>query len=311
MENIADKQAGKMTGSLHPSLQFLIFVLVFGGVWILGNILGGGVVIAIYGMKMIYAISAINTTYPNLITAMWILQFLSTTLPVFAAPVIFSRFIVKDTPEYVKPGFKFSWLLLVLVFAIMFLSSPLMELLTNINAKMVLPPFLKWMRDEQDQMDKLQAALLDMKTIGQMLFDLGFIGLLTAIAEEFMFRGAMQTIFEKWFKNKHVAIWVTAILFSAFHMEFFGFLPRMLLGAMFGYFVAYSGSIWPAVWGHFINNGTAVIVTYLYQHKLIATSPDDQHVFNWQGYVISPIIVIILFWAYYKIAEKYKQPALV
>ncbi len=67
---------------------------------------------------------------------------------------------------------------------------------------------------------------------------------------------------------------------------------------MFGYFVAWSGSIWTAVWAHFINNGTAVVVTYLYQQKKIPVNPDDQHIFNWTGYVVSLLIVLFLLYVY-------------
>jgi len=145
---------------------------------------------------------------------------------------------------------------------------------------------------------------LQMNSVWDMLFDVLFVGLLTAIVEEFMFRGCLQTIFEKWFKNKHVAIWVTAILFSAFHMEFFGFLPRLLLGAMFGYFVVWSGSVWPAILGHFLNNASAVVATYLYQQKKITLNPDDQHVFNYPAYAFSFIIILFLFWVYHNITNK-------
>jgi membrane protease YdiL (CAAX protease family) len=86
-------------------------------------------------------------------------------------------------------------------------------------------------------------------------------------------------------------------------MEFYGFLPRMFLGALFGYLVAWSGSIWPAVWGHFLNNGSAVIVTYLFQQKKINLNPDDQHVFNYAGYIFSFIIIIVLLSVYKKIAS--------
>jgi hypothetical protein len=71
--------------------------------------------------------------------------------------------------------------------------------------------------------------------------------------------------------------------------------------------VVWSGSIWPAVWGHFLNNGTAVVVTYLFQHKKIAMNPDDTHVFNYGGYLFSLIIIIILLLVYKKAGEGKKQ----
>nr|WP_255476780.1 CPBP family intramembrane glutamic endopeptidase [Mucilaginibacter sp. AK015] len=150
-----------------------------------------------------------------------------------------------------------------------------------------------------------------MNTVWDCIKNIILIGFLTAVAEEFMFRGGLQTIFTKWTKNTHVAIWVTAAIFSAFHMEFYGFLPRLLLGALFGYFTAYSGSIWPAVWGHFLNNGTAVLATYLYQKRHINVNPDDTHVFSYPAYIFSGLIIIILLLVYKKIAlEKKVNPAL-
>jgi hypothetical protein len=87
-------------------------------------------------------------------------------------------------------------------------------------------------------------------------------------------------------------------------MEFFSFLPRVALGVFFGYFVAWSGSIWTSVWAHFLNNGSAVVITYLYQHKAISLNPDDQHVFNYGSYVFSLIIILILLYIYRNIALK-------
>ena len=126
------------------------------------------------------------------------------------------------------------------------------------------------MRDSEEAAEKLTAALLQMNTIWQMLFNLVFIGLLTAIVEEFMFRGVIQTIF-KVDEKHHAAIWITAIIIQRLsYGVFWIFAEACCWVAMFGYFVAWSGSIWPAVFGGILlNNGTAVVVTYLYQNKIL------------------------------------------
>jgi len=209
--------------------------------------------------------------------------------------------VVREPDNYLKTSFEFSWLLIVIVFLIMILSSPVMEFISNINESFNLP---KWMRDEEDALKKLSDNMMQMKTVGSMIFNLVFIGLVTAIAEELLFRGALQTIFINWTKNKHAAVWITAILFSAFHMEFFGFIPRLFLGVLFGYFVAWSGSIWPSIWAHFVNNGTVVVITYLAQSKIWNINPDDQHVFNTVLYITSFIITIFLLFIYRYIAVK-------
>jgi len=69
----------------------------------------------------------------------------------------------------------------------------------------------------------------------------------------------LQRVIGKWTRNHHIIIWSAAILFSAFHMQFFGFLPRMLLGAYFGYLLYWTRNIWIPVFAHFVNNAFAVI----------------------------------------------------
>lgn len=85
------------------------------------------------------------------------------------------------------------------------------------------------------------------------------MALCPAITEEFFFRGALQRLIGKWNPNPHFVIWNAAILFSAFHLQFYGFIPRMLLGAYLGYLLLWTRSIWIPVFAHFINNATAVI----------------------------------------------------
>ncbi len=302
----------KILARLLPK-ELIYFALLTIGVIIIGYLIGAAAVIGLYGIDTLSDIPKLNFTNPNVANALWIIQILSTTLPIFVASVVFAYLIVKDPTEYLKPTFKIPSLLWLVVFCVMIISTPLIEFLSNFNQRLELPHFLdgvqRWMRETEDQAQKLTAVLLQMKTIPSMIFKLIVVGLLTAIVEEFMFRGCIQTIFTKWTKNYHIAIWVTAALFSAFHIEFFGFLPRMLLGVLFGYFVVWSGSIWTAVWGHFINNGTAVVASYMYQNKMVKINPEDQHIFNWGSYLFSLIIVLFLLYLYRYIAEgKVKTP---
>ena len=291
----------------HPFIQLLMFIGMFGVVFFVGNLIGAGLITALYGTKTLFAIASLNMSAPHFVAALWVIQIAGTTLPILISPLIFSYALTNHPQEYIKPGFSFPWGLIVLILAIMFISAPVIEFLSNINQKMVLPPFLKWMRDSENSAQKITEAMLHMNNVFDLVVDVLLIGLLTAIVEEFMFRGVLQTIFFRWTKNIHASIWITAILFSAFHVEFFGFLPRLMLGVIFGYFVAWSGSIWTGVWAHFINNATAVIITYLFSHKLIKLSPDDQHVFNYSGYLFSFVLLMVLMFLYKKIAFDKKE----
>lgn len=292
---------------MTPGLQFLVFTAISVAIIFAGNLIGLGVVAGMYGLDAITDIMHMQFNGPHVVSAVYILQLISTTIPIFIAPVFYAYIIAKDPAGYLKPGFRFPWMLFVVAFFVMLISMPLIELSGNINQKMVLPEFLKgleqWMKNSEEAARRLTMVILRMDTVGDCIKNVLLIGLLTAIAEEFMFRGALQTIMHRWTKNTHAAIWLTATLFSAFHMEFYGFLPRLILGALFGYFVAWSGSIWPAVWGHFLNNASAVVATYLYQHKVVKINPEDQHVFNYTGYVFSFIIIIILLLVYKNIAS--------
>jgi membrane protease YdiL (CAAX protease family) len=287
---------------LHPALQFLIFILLSIAIILIGNVIGAGIAVALYGMHAVLGIGQMKFTEPHVIDALWIIQIGGTTLPILAAPIFYAFVITREPRDYLKPGFRFPWVLLLLVFAIMFISTPLIEFLSNLNQKMVLPHYLSWMREKEMEAQKYTEAMLQMKNIWDMIKDVLLIGLLTAIVEEFMFRGVLQTIFTRWTKNTHAAIWITAILFSAFHMQFFGFLPRLMLGVLFGYFVAWSGSVWTSVWAHFINNGTAVVATYLFRNKTIKINPDNQHLFGYGAYIFSLAVILFLFFIYRKIA---------
>jgi uncharacterized protein len=285
-----------------PAIQFVLFCAVAFGMIAACNALALLLVFIFHGLKALQLIMAMNLSNPQAIGALWLLQVVGTTVPILLTPIVFGWLVMREPEAYLRTGNRFNFLLLPLVLVIMVASLPVMEVITGLNQQMQLPNFLKgveeWMRASEESAQKATQALLAMNNWLDLVKCILLVGLVTAIAEELMFRGSLQTILLRWTGNPHTAIWVTAILFSAFHMQFFGFLPRLMLGVFFGYFAYWSGSIWPAVWSHFLNNGWAVVVTYMYQHKLADIDPNAPQTFNYSFYVLSIIFTVALFWTY-------------
>jgi hypothetical protein len=138
---------------------------------------------------------------------------------------------------------------------------------------MSLPSSLQWLEDwmktSEEQAARLTDALLQMPTFGSFLFNMLMIAVLPAVGEELVFRGLFQRLFKEWLGNAHLAILLAAFLFSAIHMQFYGFIPRLVLGLILGYLFYFSGSLWVPILAHFIQNGTVVLITWLGQQGMI------------------------------------------
>lgn len=146
------------------------------------------------------------------------------------------------------------------------LALPAMNQLIAWNASMTFPQWAKGiettLRNWEDANNAVAMTVLKSSTVWQMLATVGIVGVLTGFSEEVFFRGAMQHIFVDSKISRGVAVWGTAIIFSAIHFQFFGFLPRMLMGAFFGYLIVWTGSLWPSVFAHALNNGMVVVAYY-------------------------------------------------
>ncbi len=153
--------------------------------------------------------------------------------------------------------------------------------------------FIAKLKELEDQTAEVMKVMLAMDGIGSLLITIALVGVLPAICEEFLFRGALQSQLAKAFSNSHLAIWATAIIFSGIHFQFFGFLPRVLLGAFFGYILIYSGSIWLPILAHFINNSLGVIGYYVAQHTdLISEEQVESTEVSWILAAVSAAIVV-------------------
>ncbi|MDA3953158.1 MAG: CPBP family intramembrane metalloprotease [Bacteroidales bacterium] len=197
----------------------------------------------------------------------------------------------------------------VFTIIILFASIPIINSLAVLNEGMQFPDWLRgienWMTNKESDAKKLTEAFLKMDTLGSLYFNIIMIGILPSIGEELIFRGIFQRLFAEWTKNIHWGIIIAAFLFSAMHMQFYGFLPRFLLGVLLGYLFYWSGSIWIPILGHFVNNTTAVILYYFYADKM------NENIENFGAnqdssiYLLLGIIVVVpLLYLFYKENKK-------
>lgn len=278
-------------------------LLILGGYVLLGllggTILGLGVLVGMYGIDNIRNLAGLAEGDFRFLSGLRIAQVLSTVFTFLLPPVLLAateRVKFKEFYGFKRPRAT----ILLLVILIMACSMPFMEWIGLANQRMVLPGFLKpveqWMRQKEDEAMNMTVLLLSIRNVWDFIINISMIAMLPAIAEELLFRGGLQKLFYKKFSNPHIAIWLSAFIFSAIHVQFFGFFPRMFLGAAFGYMYLWTGSLWYPVVGHFLNNGYAVCVAwYLQLHHIPLAEADNSSNFKWYGYLISLVLTVILF----------------
>ncbi len=197
-------------------------------------------------------------------------------------------------------GFNFKTLILAIL-SIMVLM-PFIGFVGEWNSQIELPEFMsgieEWMRRMEESAAIMIEKFIKVETLGGLLFNIFMIAVIPALGEEFLFRGVIQKIFTNMTKNYHWGIWISAAIFSAFHMQFLGFIPRMLLGALFGYMLVWSGSMWLPVLGHFINNLIGVLALHAQNLDNESTSQMGEFVENmpvhWGVALFSLALTILL-----------------
>ena len=211
-------------------------------------------------------------------------------------PFILGWLFYGNSFDYLHLNKPFDGSSVILVLLLMFFAAPLINFVGEWNANMHLPEWMagieNWMKNAEEKAAELTEAFLKVDSPAGLLFNIFMIAVLPAIGEELLFRGVVQRIFTSWTRNHHWGIWITAILFSAMHLQFYGFVPRMLLGALFGYLLVWSGSMWLPIIGHFLNNGFAVIAMYLIDKKLL--SPEVEKLGSAEGSYYMAIVSLIL-----------------
>lgn len=219
-------------------------------------------------MTLMGALIALAPEWTNSIEGLLFMQGLQ-TIVLFGVTALVGVWFTED---YVNPlrqmllnkGLSVQQSLIAFLFAVAAL--PMISMLADWNNGIELPSFLasveEMMRQMEEQAKVLTERFLQTSSVGMMVANLFVMALLPAICEEMMFRGWLQRVLGK-SVNYHTAIWVSAFVFSAIHFQFYGFIPRMLIGAALGYLYHYTGSLWASILAHFVNNAAAVVIAFL------------------------------------------------
>ncbi|MCF8361740.1 MAG: CPBP family intramembrane metalloprotease [Prolixibacteraceae bacterium] len=298
----------------HPLSKLGVVALIALVSLFLSMIIAAVTAIPFFGMEAFSGMMGGGLTYDE--SNIGVLKYfqLWQSLGLFIIPALLLALLFGDSiKKYLKLNKRVFLGSAILVSFIVIAFSPFISYVGIMNADMELPQWLegleRWMRQSEDQAGMLTELFVKADSIGVLLYNIFLIALIPAIGEEFLFRGVVQRIFHEWTKNKHVAIWISAILFSALHLQFYGFIPRALLGALFGYMFVWSRNLWLPVIAHFVNNAVAVMAYYFYETGDLKTDPETLGAnmdYAWVAATFSLVAVVALM-AYFKIKEEKKH----
>ena len=250
---------------VHPMLQLLMFggmamgcLMIFGlvGTMILAKVTGIDVVTLSDPDKWDYS----NPSLLTFLRGSLVVQFIALyIIPVF----LFARFCDPKPTQYLgltsaKPIY------FILGIIVLIVALPFVDWTGTINHQLIpeTTSIGKWMKASEDAVAKQIGFMLKRNTVQDLLLNLVLVAVFAGVGEELLFRGVLQRLFIKLFKNPWAGILVTAFIFSAIHLQFYGFIPRFILGILLGLIYWYSGSLWPAIIAHFAYDAFAVIMIW-------------------------------------------------
>jgi membrane protease YdiL (CAAX protease family) len=183
-------------------------------------------------------------------------------------PLLIGYLIDRDPFAYLQINKRSGIIAYIIVPLILVASIPFINYLVSFNEGIHLPSSFKslesWMKEGEESAEALIKVFLKADNWRDLASNLFLIALIPAIGEELLFRGLLQKQLSELSKNPHIGIWIAAFLFSFMHFQFFGFIPRFILGVLLGYIFYFSKSLWLPIMAHFTNNAMAVIFYYLY-----------------------------------------------
>jgi membrane protease YdiL (CAAX protease family) len=274
--------------------------------------------VGVYSCKLLFGFdfmgnpSLLNEyeTNPYVLSALKVLQVIISIGAMVIPACFFPKALEQNRHTFLQLQGKSKYTFWLAAVIVTLVNIPLISWLVEWNATFSLPESMAGLEAQLKASEETANRMIKAFTTGTTLADLSInllvVALIPAIAEELLFRGALQRFITYCFGNTHAAVISAAIIFSAFHGQIYGFLPRMVLGMLLGYLFAYSGSLWPAVLVHFINNTISVVIAHFKLEQTGWAIFNESYHFPLYSVIISTIACISL--VYWMNRNQQQQP---
>ncbi len=300
---------GFVSSRLHPFANLLLLV----GLLLLAMCVAGFLMGALsnlffgVGLLEIGNVTKMPAAYPNgwgvSMLSQGVLLFVGFGGAALALPLLTGySWVDYFTPRRPVP---LAWL--VVAGGVVVLSVPFMSGLVEWNASAHFPGFLqdweKSARELENRAQELIKYLTRFTSPLRFLVGVVVIAVVPAISEELVFRGVVQRNLVQWFNSRHVGVWLAAAIFSAIHLQFFGFVPRFVLGLVLGYLYEWSGNILVPMAAHFTQNAFQLILLYAQQRGAFAASSfdaDSTEALPWWWQLLSVLLTGAALWLLYR-----------
>lgn len=278
---------------LPPLLKLVTLIVIALTGSLIASILTFAIAQPLFGVD----ISSLEEVYHN-VSFLRALQIIQSVL-VFILPSALAVHLLYHKNEQAIPGKgRFTIIFFIIAIVIIFFSQGFISWTGWLNHQLQLPEswqtITDWISSKEDEAMELTEVMLQTTNWPQTLITVFVIAVLPAIGEEWLFRGIIQRELTNVFRNIHIAIFVTAFVFSAIHIQFLTFLPRFVLGLMLGYLMVYSRNIWMPITAHFFNNFLAVVAYRYYETNGLEQEALDMPVDNPFGLSVVASFLLIL-----------------
>ena len=279
-----------MKKNTHPFVQLLMMVLLSVGLIIL---------VSIPTAILVYKGVDVNSRN-NLFWIQTLTQLLTFALPVFLMTLIYYHGRQREYYRFSVNGRQ--WINALTAVVILLLLLPAIDWLTIWNDSWKLGRMGELLRGIQEQTEGIMEQELNTDSIGGLFANLVMVALVPAVCEELFFRAGVQNLLQRWWSHEdgrsvgtHLAVWVTAIIFSLGHGEIFAFMPRFLMGLLLGYLYIYSGSLMVNMIAHFFNNAMVVLVYWLVNRGVLDIDPEAPLALGWPVVLCCSLAAVTLF----------------